>query len=41
MGFAGVISALTGVIYGLGEEQTKLALFHHHGIADRARNYGL
>jgi hypothetical protein len=27
MGFAGVISALTGVIYALGEEQTKLALF--------------
>ena len=27
MGFAGVISSLTGVIYALGEEQTKLALF--------------
>ena len=27
MGFAGVISALTGIIYALGEEQTKLALF--------------
>ena len=27
MGFAGVISALTGVIYAFGEEQTLLALF--------------
>lgn len=27
MGFAGVISALTGVLYGLGENQTELALF--------------
>ena len=27
MGFAGVVSALTGVLYGLGENQTELALF--------------
>ena len=27
MGFAGVASALTGILYGLGENQTELALF--------------